>query len=387
MGVPRRVTRWNLPLGERAFGVDGEEVASSRCDRLPRYGATVTRITGTAQKEAWDRQVLPPVEKVRPGLWSVPVPIPNNPLRYVLVYVLELDDGVALVDAGWNTDSAWQALLDGLVAAGGSIGDVRAVVVTHIHADHYGLAGRVREASGAWIGLHPADAKLLQARYVDTDDLVASMAHLLELSGVPEDQRPDLATASLPIRNMVSMALPDRLLEDGEMVELPGWDLRTIWTPGHSPGHVCLYSDRRRLLLSGDHVLPRITPNVSYHSQQHADPLGDYLASLERLRDVDAEEVLPAHEYRFADLAGRVSELEEHHAERLAEIEAQLRRRPGSTAWELTLSLTWSRPWEEFPPFMQRAANGETLAHVVLLERQGRIWQQEGVPARYYLAE
>ena len=89
----------------------------------------VITITGHLQKEAWDRNVLPPVEQVRPGLWSVPVPIPNNPLRYVLVYVLELDDGVALVDAGWNTDDAWRALNDGLAEAGGSMGDVKAVVV------------------------------------------------------------------------------------------------------------------------------------------------------------------------------------------------------------------------------------------------------------------
>ena len=106
--------------------------------------------------------VVPPVERVRPGLWSIPVPIPDNPLRYVLVYALELDSGVALVDAGWDTPEAWTALTDGLAIAGGSIGDVRAVVVTHIHPDHYGLAGRVREASGAWIGLHPADAALLR---------------------------------------------------------------------------------------------------------------------------------------------------------------------------------------------------------------------------------
>src|SRR5579863_5321617 len=74
----------------------------------------VTVITGTAQKEAWDRQVMPEVERVRPGLWSIPVPIPNNPLRYVLVYAFELDSGIGLVDAGWNTDDAWQALNDGL---------------------------------------------------------------------------------------------------------------------------------------------------------------------------------------------------------------------------------------------------------------------------------
>ena len=121
-------------------------------------------VTGVLQKEAWDLQVMPPVELVRPGLWSIPVPIPNNPLRYVLVYAFELDDGVAIVDAGWNTDDAWSALNSGLAEAGGSITDVRSVLVTHIHPDHYGLAGRVRDESGAWIGLHPDDATMLQAR-------------------------------------------------------------------------------------------------------------------------------------------------------------------------------------------------------------------------------
>src|SRR6202046_3356526 len=125
----------------------------------------MVQVTGTLQKEAWDRQVMPPVEQVRPGLWSIPVPIPNNPLRYVLVYAFELDGGaIAIVDAGWNTEDAWTALTSGLEEAGGSITDVRSVLVTHIHPDHYGLAGRVREESGAWVGLHPDDTQRLGAR-------------------------------------------------------------------------------------------------------------------------------------------------------------------------------------------------------------------------------
>ncbi|HEV3213279.1 MAG TPA: MBL fold metallo-hydrolase, partial [Acidimicrobiales bacterium] len=142
-------------------------------------------VTGTLQREAWDAGLVPPVERVRPGLWSIPVPLPDSPLRYVLVYALELDSGVALIDAGWDTPEAWTALCTGLAVAGGTVADVRAVIVTHIHPDHYGLAGRVREASGAWVGLHPADAALLVGRYVDTDGLVASMADLLEVCGVP----------------------------------------------------------------------------------------------------------------------------------------------------------------------------------------------------------
>ena len=342
--------------------------------------------TGFAQRQAWERHVLPPVEEVRPGLWSIPVPIPDNPLRYVLVYALELaGGGVALVDAGWNTEEAWQALEGGLAAAGGSIADVRAVLVTHIHPDHYGLAGRVREASGAWIGLHPADAAMIGPRYGDTDALLGEMTAFLGESGVPPDKLPDLAFASMVVKSFVTMAEPDIRFEDGSTVELAGWDLRTIWTPGHSPGHVCFYSDERHLLLSGDHILPRITPNISVHAQQFPNPLGDYLDSLAKVRSLAVDEVLPAHEYRFAGLSARVGEIIEHHDARLAEIEAAIGARPGSSAWEITVDLSWSRPWEDIEPFMQRQANGETMAHCVFLELEGRLVRQGTDPARFWL--
>ena len=347
----------------------------------------VFTVTGTAQKEAWDRNVIPPVEKVRPGMWSIPVPIPNNPLRYVSVYVLELDNGVALVDAGWPTDDAWDALNAGLTEAGGSMSDVRAVVVTHLHPDHYGLAGRVREASGAWVGLHPEDASLLDARYHDTDGLVGRMRELLAMSGVPQDKLPDLAMASMEIKATLNVALPDILIEDDQLLELPGWDFRAVWTPGHSPGHICLYSDDHKLLLSGDHVLPRITPNISFHSQQFANPLGDYLESLAKVRALHPDEVLPAHEYRFSGLEDRVDALTKHHTDRLLEIEGILEKNPGTSCWDITLALSWSRPWDDIHDYMQRAANGETLAHLVLLERRGRVVRESTVPARFYLAE
>ncbi len=349
------------------------------------YPDRVLEITGVLQKSAWDANTVPPVEKVRPGLWSIPVPIPNNPLRYVLVYAFELDNGVALVDAGWPTDDAWEALDAGLTSIGGSVNDVQSVTVTHIHPDHYGLAGRVREASGAKVGLHPADAKLLVDRYDTPDLLLEQMTELMMMSGVPSEHLPTLAHASMEIKSLMSMDPPDVLIEDGESVDVPGWDLRAIWTPGHSPGHICLYSDDAKLLLSGDHVLPHITPNISVHRQQADNPLGDFLESLAKLRAYDPDEVLPAHEYRWANLHARLDELVAHHEDRLAAIEAVLATRPGISVWELTLSLTWSRPWDQIPVYMQRAANGETLAHLVLLERRGRVRREVDVPARFYL--
>ncbi|MGH9024284.1 MAG: MBL fold metallo-hydrolase, partial [Acidimicrobiia bacterium] len=206
-------------------------------------------VTGKEQQQAWAEGRLPAVEPVRPGLWSIPVPIPISPLRYVLVYAFELADGVAIVDAGWDTSEAWDALVAGLRVAGCAPSDVRAVLVTHIHPDHYGLAGRVREASGAWVGLHPADAALLDDRYRTPDELIDRMKWLLEECGVPDDVASDLSQASMPIRQFVAFSPPDVLLEEGDRPELGRWDLQAVWTPGHSPGHLCFDERRLRLLL------------------------------------------------------------------------------------------------------------------------------------------
>lgn len=339
---------------------------------------------GAAQRRAWADGVLPPVERVAAGLWSIPVPIPDSPLRYVLVYAFELGDrGVALVDAGWDTDDAWRALCDGLAVIGAAVTDVRSVLVTHIHPDHYGLAGRIREASGAWIGLHPADAALVGDRYVDLDPLLERTRALLRECGVPDEEVTDLSDSSVPIRVWVQTAYPDRLVEDGDRLELPGWDLRALWTPGHSPGHLCFAEPERRLLLTGDCVLPRISPNVGVHPQQRPNPLAEFLDSLRRVDRHEPDLVLPAHEYRFVDLHGRVDALIAHHETRLAEFEARVVAEPGITCWGLAATSTWSRPWSDISGFMRRAANGETLAHLELLAARGRVERLPGTPTTW----
>ncbi|MFN2582808.1 MAG: MBL fold metallo-hydrolase [Candidatus Dormibacteria bacterium] len=199
---------------------------------------TTVEVTGLAQQQSWDSDALPPVEQVRPGLWSIPVPLPRNPLRYVIVYALELRDGVAIVDTGWSTEDAWKALTDGLTQAGYTPADVRAALITHIHPDHFGLAGRVREASGAWIALHPADAALLPSRYgIDIDELLTRMRGFLAGCGVPAEVLDELTEASMGIREFVALVQPDVMLQHGERVPLDDWELYAVHTPGHSPGH------------------------------------------------------------------------------------------------------------------------------------------------------
>jgi glyoxylase-like metal-dependent hydrolase (beta-lactamase superfamily II) len=329
---------------------------------------------------------LPPVEAVRPGIWSVPVPIPNNPLRYVLVYVFDSDRGPFIVDAGWNTDDAFETLKSGLAHAGFSIADVQGVLVTHIHPDHYGLAGRVREASGAWVALHPADAALIRDRYAEPADLLDRVGALLRRVGAPESELASLQHASMPVLPFVTAVAPDILMEDGDKPEIPGWDVLAIWTPGHSPGHLCFWEAGNRLMLSGDHVLPRITPNIPFHPQAGADPLGDFLRSLERLEAFDADEVLPAHEHRFVGLTDRLQELRLHHEQRFAEVVLAISEGV-TTGWDIASRMRWSRPWDRIEGFMRRAAVGEALAHLRALEHRGVVREVPGEPAHWELAE
>jgi len=327
---------------------------------------------------------LPPVEQVRPGLWSIPVPMPSNSLRYVFVYVFETDRGPYLVDVGWNTDDAFAALCDGLSQLGASIGDVAGMLVTHIHPDHYGLAGRVREASGAWVALHPADAALVHDRYDEPQILLGRVETMLRRVGAPPDEAASLSSASMAVRGYVATAVPDVLLEDGQRPDVPGWDLTAIWTPGHSPGHLCFWEPRNALMLSGDHVLPRITPNIPFHPQAGDDPLGDFLHSLEKLRGYDASEVLPAHEHRFVGLQSRLDGLRAHHEQRFVEATDAIADGV-TTAWGIASQLHWSRPWERIEGFMRRAAVAEALSHLRALERRGVVREVIGEPSRWEL--
>ncbi len=344
-------------------------------------------ITGTLQREAWLRRVMPPVEQLTGDLWSIPVPIPDNPLRYVSAYAFGTGEGLVLIDAGWGTEESWQSLQAGLRSIGAGIADVRGVLVTHMHFDHIGLAGRVRQASGAWIALHPADhAVLARPDYRDADLAVAREAEFLcGLGASPAEAGEAVGTAG-EWEKYTAIALPDRLIMDGELADVPGWKLRAVHTPGHTPGHLCFVDERSRRLFSGDHVLPRITPNISVQRADPYGPLEDYLNSLARTRDLDVDEILPAHEWRFKGLGARIDAIAAHHERRLAELLAAIRRRPGSTPWQLAGHLTWSRPWDQYSGQMRIFAVTETAAHVHQLERRGLVTAGQDRPPAYTAA-
>jgi glyoxylase-like metal-dependent hydrolase (beta-lactamase superfamily II) len=328
------------------------------------------QVTGTQQREAWLRREFPPVEKVTSGVWSIPVPIPDSPLRYVLSYLIEHRSGFVMVDTGWDHPEGWQVLRDGLDSVGIPVTAITAILISHVHPDHHGLSAAMREESGAWIGMHEREDQFL-ASHADWDSLRSSLSVFLRWAGAPRDYLAEAAARRGAI-SRAPMARTDKTIGNGELIDAPGLALRAVWTPGHSPGHLCFHDETHDLLLTGDHVLPRITPNISAYDLVSS-PLDDYLQSLAALRGIQPGEVLPAHEYRFADLDSRLADLAEHHEERLAEIAQVLDKEPaGQPAWQVAAHVTWSRPWSQMSGFPQQAALGEVVAHLRHMELHGQ---------------
>ena len=318
---------------------------------------------------------VPPVEDLGEGLWSIPVPVPHNPIGFTYVYALPAPGGPVLVDTGWDHDESWNALVSGLKQAGHGVDEVQGAVITHFHADHSGLTGRLREASGAWVAMHPADAEVLRRQRERTDEQrAASVIEQMVRAGFPDRDVEAFRASPIVFR---PPAPPDLALGDGERVDVPGLDLRAVWTPGHTPGHLCLHLADRDLLFTGDHVLPRITPHVGQFPLDSAegDPLGDFLtaqARIGRMPRADRLLCLPSHETRFSGLAARTGEIIDHHEERLG-LMARLVARGPATLWELTSRLEWRRPWADMRPLARHMAASETAAHLRLLEERGLV--------------
>ncbi|MEO8221287.1 MAG: MBL fold metallo-hydrolase [Specibacter sp.] len=330
----------------------------------------MTTVTGHEQFKAWKNQELPAVEEVRPGVWSIPVPFIGNPMRYTLAYLLMGRGGAALVDPGWDSDEGWDILTAGLSTAGLSPADITGIVVTHFHPDHLGMAARLRAASGAWVALGEGEPMAEHWRS-DPQRFVTADRVQFAAWGVPEEFLAQVTFSTDTWVQLTSIQGSQRRLADGDLLPIAGLAVRVLATPGHTPGHICLVDEANQLILTGDHVLPRITPHVSLEAQIHENPLADYLRSLQAMAVGAEMEVLPAHEYRFRGLPARVAELRAHTLERSGEVVAVLESGAAATVWDVSKQLSWSRGFESLRGFTLRLALAETASHLVYLSARG----------------
>jgi glyoxylase-like metal-dependent hydrolase (beta-lactamase superfamily II) len=313
--------------------------------------------------------------EIRPDIHLLKVPIPDNPLEFLNAYLIKTSEGSLLIDTGWNTDEAFESLTNQLESIGVAWHDVRYIVITHVHPDHFGLVGRLIKHTKAKIVMHELENAMVHQRFLELDELVEEMGYWLRLNGVPETTRPILQRSSLSQLGYVAVAKPDIIVQGGEHIQLADFDFEIIWTPGHAMGHICLYEPNRRILFSGDHVLAEITPNVSMHVQSISNPLADYLSTLSSVSKLPVEIVLPAHGEVLSNLKERVAEIKQHHKDRNQEIIKALSH-GAKNAYEVSSMLTWSTggtAWADLPDHTKRAAVTETISHLELLFAQGII--------------
>jgi glyoxylase-like metal-dependent hydrolase (beta-lactamase superfamily II) len=289
------------------------------------------------------------------------------PPRQVHAYLAELGGGgFMLVDGGIGTEAAWDALDAGIREAAGGWDAVAVHVLTHMHMDHVGLAARVREASGAPVLMGRLDAERMAHAAAHPEEEAAYRRGLFTRCGAPAEWVELVEEGHARARAAAPPVTVDGTLDggEGEVSGAAGW--RFVWTPGHTAGHVSLFRPDDRILIAGDAVLPRITPTLGVN-RQRADPVGDYLDALARLRALDPALVLPGHGNPLEGDA-RMGELRAA-AEGETEAVAALLDGAPATTWEV---VDRRYPEREMPPSTRMLALRETLAHLERLARTGR---------------
>jgi glyoxylase-like metal-dependent hydrolase (beta-lactamase superfamily II) len=319
-------------------------------------------------------------EKVVPGVWRLRLPLPWPGVPHCNAWALAAGDGIVLVDCGMSEPGSMRHLERALEQVGLRLDLVRLLVCTHAHIDHCGQAYAIQQETGCELWIHPRHEHLTAA----SDDPDAALARRIEVarqSGVPEAPLRAWAEGRRGEGSGMSGPLePARDLLPGVVVhtDLGPWDV--LETPGHAPSHVVLHQPERRLLLSGDHVLGRIS--LYFDHGWTPDPVGEFLASLDVVDALGVRLSLSGHGRPFTDLHGHVEGNRALVRERLAAVRAGLAADGEATAFALLPGVYGEKLIPETTAWLLT----KMLCYLEHLERLGAVERLEGEPERWRLA-
>jgi len=306
-------------------------------------------------------------EEIRPNLYRVEIPLPNNPLKYLNSYIIRSKDRHLIVDTGLNREECLEAMQRGLKELDIDLTQTD-FFITHLHADHFGLVGKLAHNTSK-IFFNRPETELIEARS-GWDRMVAYARE----NGFPENELQS-ALESHPGHKFFSDWIPDlNILSDTDEIQVGEYRFHCVSTPGHSIGHMCLYEPTQKILIAGDHILNDITPNIQCWSS-NINPLKNYLLSLNKVSQLEIDLTLPGHRRVIKDHMARIQELKEHHRRRLDEVVSILKKGP-QHAFRVASQMTWdlkADSWEDFPLAQKWFATGEAIAHLRYLEEEGTI--------------
>jgi glyoxylase-like metal-dependent hydrolase (beta-lactamase superfamily II) len=318
-------------------------------------------------------------ERVLPGVWRLRLPLPWPGVPHCNAWALAAGDGVVLVDTGMHEPGSLAHLERALEQVNLRLEHVRLLLCTHAHTDHYGQAAPVVERGGCELWMHP-DHEHMRRTLEDPAAATAQRLEIARQSGVPAEPLREWAEARAERGpGIAAWVEPDRELVPGVEVDTDHGTWSVHHTPGHAPSHVCLYQAERRLLISGDHLLGRVS--LFYDYGWTPDPAGEFLESLEKVDRLDARLCLPGHGRAFTDVRGHVRANQELVHARIEAVERALESGP-RTAFDIVpdvhgegLSAANAAWWIQ-----------ETLCYLQHLERRGAAQRVSGEPERWEAA-
>ncbi|WP_158845670.1 MBL fold metallo-hydrolase [Saccharothrix deserti] len=313
----------------------------------------------------------PGAHPVAPGVHRVPLPLPGDGLRAVNVYLLDTADGIVMVDGGWALPAARLRLERAMASIRHDLGEIRRILVTHVHRDHYTQAVELRRLFGARVALGAGERHGLEMLNRIRSNIPVSSLDALRRNGA--DDLAERVARTLDDFDATIWGAPDEWLSAGELA-VGDRTLRVIPTPGHTEGHVVFLDESERLLFAGDHVLPHITPSIGFELGEPGSPLADYLRSLRLMTTFADARLLPAHGPVADSTHARVADLLAHHDTRLAEAAEALGEQV-LDAHAVARRLTWTRRrigFADLDDFNRMLAVNETAAHLRVLVGTGR---------------
>lgn len=318
--------------------------------------------TSAEQYAAFESKAAPGLEQVRDDVWAVGLQLagPYQP-HYSLSYILRDADGdLHVVDTGMDYRDNWDRLVAALDQVGGGLSRVRTITATHSHPDHTALVGRVQEAGAEFI-LHR-----LEQEEVDADHAFNPTRIIGKLRewGAPEERIEQIwaQVKGMGSREHMPLLRADLVVDDGDQLPIPGFQLDVSHAPGHTPGHLILTDTARDLVFTGDHLLPNQFPAIGTGGDVDGhNPYGGYLEALDRL-PADSE-ALPGHGFRFRGVGARAQQTIEHHLRRTREVLVALERNPRATVWEIASQLSWTAGWENLSGYYLYSAVRQTDMH------------------------
>ena len=315
--------------------------------------------------------------QVADGIHRIPLPLPMDALKAINVYVVQGDDGLTLIDGGWSIPVARELLDKSLRSIGSGFGDIKRFLVTHVHRDHFTMATVLGQEFGAEVALGVEEKPALELLHrAALGEIQGSpFLEVLRTAGAEEIAALWEAGHDGELPDAVDWAFPDLWIEGDRRFEVGSRVIDAVHTPGHTPGHYVYADQLEGVLFAGDHVLPTITPSIGFTVPAVEQPLGQFMASLARVRELHDLRILPAHGPVAPSSYARVDELLAHHEERLDLCLASLRSRGSVTSLVVARDLGWTRherAFGELDVFSQGMAAMETKAHLDLLVARGQ---------------